>query len=197
MLFRQGNCLINSALSVFKRMIEKNVLTWTAMLTGLAIHGKGNEALELLEVMEGSGIKPNAVTLTGLLSASCHSGLLEEGLYLFHLMESKFGVSPRMQHYGCIVDMLSRGGHLKEAYEFIVRMLVEPDAVLWRSLLSACNLHGDVAVGDKVGKKLLGIQSEQSSAESTLKSEDYVALSNNYAYAEREDVEMVKTGNEG
>ncbi|CAN6724843.1 unnamed protein product [Malus baccata var. baccata] len=138
------------------------------MATGLAIHGKGNEALELLEVMEGSGIKPNAVTLTGLLSACCHSGLLEEGLW-----------------------------HLKEAYEFIVRMPVEPDAVLWRSLLSACNLHGDVAVGDKVGKKLLGIQSEQSSAESTLKSEDYVALSNIYASAEREDVEMVKTGNEG
>ncbi|KAB2621431.1 pentatricopeptide repeat-containing protein [Pyrus ussuriensis x Pyrus communis] len=120
------------------------------MATGLAIHGKGNEALELLDVMEGSGIKPNAVTFTGLLSACCHSGLLEEGLYLFHLMKSK-------------------------------------------SLLSACNLHGDVAMGDKVGKKLLRIQSAQSSAQSTLKSEDYFALSNIYASAERwEDVEMVR-----
>ncbi|KAM1994784.1 hypothetical protein ACFX16_010936 [Malus domestica] len=184
---------VDSAFSVFKRMKEKNVLTWTAMATGLAIHGKGNEALELLDVMQGSGIKPNAVTFTGLLSACCHSGLVEEGLHLFHLMKSKFDVVPRMQHYGCIVDMLSRGGHLKEAYEFIVGMPVEPDAVLWRSLLSACNLHGDVAMGEKVGKKLLRVQFTQSYVDSTPKSEDYVALSNVYAFAERwEDVEMVR-----
>ncbi|TQD92954.1 hypothetical protein C1H46_021434 [Malus baccata] len=184
---------VDSAFSVFKRMKEKNVLTWTAMATGLAIHGKGNEALELLDVMQGSGIKPNAVTFTGLLSACCHSGLVEEGLHLFHLMKSQFDVVPRMQHYGCIVDMLSRGGHLKEAYEFVVGMPVEPDAVLWRSLLSACNLHGDVAMGEKVGKKLLCVQSTQSYVDSTPKSEDYVLLSNVYAFAERwEDVEMVR-----
>ncbi|KAL6278807.1 hypothetical protein ACE6H2_022408 [Prunus campanulata] len=184
---------VDGALSIFKRMKDKNILTWTAMATGLAIHGKGNEALELLDVMEAYGIKPNAVTFTSLLSACCHSGLVEEGLHLFHMMKSNFDVMPQMQHYGCIVDMLSRRGYWKEAYEFIVGMPVEPDAVLWRSLLSACKVHGDVAMGEKVGKKLLHIQSAQTCADLTLKSEDYVALSNIYAYAERwEDVEMVR-----
>lgn len=184
---------VDGALTIFKRMKQKNVLTWTAMATGLAIHGKGSEALELLDLMGAHGIKPNAVTFTSLLSSCCHGGLVEEGLQLFCMMKSKFGVTPHMQHYGCIVDLLSRSGQLKEAYEFIVAMPVEPDAVLWRSLLSACKVHGDIAMGEMLGKKLLQIQLAQSPADATPKSEDYVALSNIYAYAERWDaVEMVR-----
>ncbi|XP_062002710.1 pentatricopeptide repeat-containing protein At3g18970 [Rosa rugosa] len=184
---------VDSALTIFKRMKQRNVLTWTAMATGLAIHGKGSEALELLDVMKAHGTNPNEVTFTSLLSACCHVGLVEEGLHLFHMMKTKFGVTPHMQHYGCIVDLLSRSGHLNEAYDFIVAMPVEPDAVLWRSLLSACKVHGNVAMGEKVGRKLLRIQLTQSSADGTPKSEDYVALSNIYAYAEKWDaVEMVR-----
>lgn len=184
---------VDCALTVFKRMKQRNVLTWTAMATGLAIHGKASEALELLDVMKAHGTNPNAVTFTSLLTACCHVGLVDEGLHLFHLMKSKFGVTPQMQHYGCIVDLLSRSGHLNEAYDCIVTMPVEPDAVLWRSLLSACNVHGDVSMGEKVGKKLLRIQLAQSSTDATPKSEDYVALSNIYAHAEKWDaVEMVR-----
>ena len=72
-------------------------------------------------------------------------------------------------------------------------MPVKPDAVLWRGLLSACKLHGDVAIGEKVGKLLLQLQPEQSSVDASHNSEDYVALSNIYASAERwEDVEMIR-----
>ena len=69
-------------------MNESNVLTWTVMPSGLAIYGKGKEALELLETMETYGVKPKAVTFTSLLSACCHVGLVEEGLHLFDMMKS-------------------------------------------------------------------------------------------------------------
>ncbi|KAL5566281.1 hypothetical protein UlMin_029445 [Ulmus minor] len=184
---------IDSAFSIFTRMKRRSVLTWTAMATGLAIHGRGKEALQLLEEMEACGINPNAVTFTSLLLACCHAGLVEEGLCLFRIT-SRFGVAPQMQHYGCIVDLLGRNGHLKEAYEFIMRMMpIEPDAILWRSLLSACRVHGDVVMGEKVGKLLLQIQPEQSSADVTSKSEDFVALSNIYASVGKwEEVEVVR-----
>ncbi|KAH7848417.1 hypothetical protein Vadar_002524 [Vaccinium darrowii] len=192
-MYSKCGCL-QSSMYVFKRMKEKNVLTWTAMATGLAIHGKGNEALELLEAMKDHGIKPNSVTFTSLFSACCHAGLVEEGLCLFHSMENKFSIEPLIQHYGCVVDLLGRAGHLEEAYSFIKDMKVEPDAVLWRSLLNACKVYGDVVMGDKVGKILLQLQqTEPSVVESSDVSEDYVALSNVYAYAERwEDVGMVR-----
>ncbi|PON94134.1 Pentatricopeptide repeat [Trema orientale] len=188
-MYSKCGCL-NSALCIFIRMKEKNILTWTAMATGLAIHGKGKEALQLLDAMGPSGLKPNAVTFTSLLLACCHSGLVEEGLHLFYSM-SKFNITPQMQHYGCIVDLLSRTGLLKEAYEFIMAMPIEPDTILWRSLLSASRIHGDVSMGEKVGKLLLQIHQEQSSLDVT--SEDYVALSNIYASAGKwADVEMLR-----
>lgn len=188
-MYSKCGCL-DSALSIFMRMKEKNILTWTAMATGLAIHGKGKEALQLLDAMGACGLKPNAVTFTSLLLACCHAGLVDEGLQLFHSM-NKFNVIPQMQHYGCIVDLLSRTGLLKEAYEFIMRMPVKPDAILWRSLLSASRIHGDVAMGEQVGKLLLQIHPKQNSLDVT--SEDYVALSNIYASAGKwDDVEMVR-----
>lgn len=190
-MYSKCGCL-HSALSIFMKMEDKNVLTWTAMATGLAIHGKGNEALKLLDDMGAYGVKPNSVTFTSLLLACCHGGLVKEGLYLFHIMR-EFSITPQMQHYGCIVDILGRNGLLKEAYEFIMRMPVKPDAILWRSLLSACKVHGDVAMGEKVGMLLLQLQTEQCPLDARPKSEDHVALSNIYASAERwEDVEKIR-----
>nr|CAN74807.1 hypothetical protein VITISV_022137 [Vitis vinifera] len=177
--------------------IEKTVLAPANDVfvgTGLVdIHGRGKEALELLDEMVAYGVKPNAVTFTSLFSACCHAGLVEEGLQLFHSMRSKFGVTPGIQHYGCIVDLLGRAGHLKEAYDFVRGMPVEPDAILWRSLLSACKVHRDVVMGEEVGKLLLQLQPQQSFADLVAASEDFIALSNVYASAERwEDVETVR-----
>ncbi|KAL8095365.1 hypothetical protein AgCh_036731 [Apium graveolens] len=186
---------VDSAMWIFERMKERNVLTWTAMTSGLAIHGRGKEAMEFLDRMEGHGIVPNAVTFTSLLSACCHSGLVEEGLSLFYSME-RFGVVPKRQHYGCIVDLLGRAGHLEEAYNFIDNMQVERDAILWRSLLSACNVHGDLLTGEKVRQVLLHMQTEQitmCSGDVADMSEDYIALSNMYALADRwDDVKIVR-----
>ncbi|RDX63320.1 Pentatricopeptide repeat-containing protein, partial [Mucuna pruriens] len=190
-MYSKCGCL-DSALSIFWRMNQKNILTWTAMTTGLAIHGKGKQALELLYKMGAYGVKPNEATFTSFLSACCHGGLVEEGLQLFHEMKRTFGVMPQIQHYGCIVDLFGRAGKLKEAYDFIMWMPINPDAVIWRSLLSACKIHEDVLMGEKVGKFLLQLE-EWSCSELAPKSEDYVALSNVYALAERwQDVETVR-----
>ncbi|XVF31136.1 hypothetical protein REPUB_Repub16aG0119500 [Reevesia pubescens] len=184
---------IDTALCIFRLMSVKNVLTWTAMGTGLAVHGMGKEALELLDAMEDSSIKPNPVTFTSLFLACCHAGLVEEGLHLFHNMRSRFGLKPQIQHYCCIVDLLGRAGHLSEAYDFIIEMPIKPDAILWRSLLSACNVHGDVAMAEKVGKILLRLEPPKSFVHMPVTSEDYVALSNVYASAGRwQQLEMVR-----
>ncbi|CAN1761460.1 Pentatricopeptide repeat-containing protein At3g18970 [Linum perenne] len=189
-LYSKCGCL-DSALKVFNVMRVKNVLTWTAMATGLAIHGKGNEAMQVFDAMAGSGIKPNLVTFTSLLSACCHAGLVEEGLCLFEIMEAEFRLRPALQHYGCIVDLLGKAGHLREAYRFIKGMPVAADAVLWRSLLSTSVVHGDVELGEEVGKILLQLHREI--RDSSDASEDYLALSNIFASAERwNEVETVR-----
>ncbi|KAK6911389.1 Pentatricopeptide repeat [Dillenia turbinata] len=154
-MYSECGCL-DSAVAIFDRMRRTNIWTWTAIITGLAFHGKGSGALELLHSTESYGTKLNKVTFTSLLSACCHGGLVEEGLHLFYEMENRFFVVPRSQHYGCMVDFHRRAGHLEEAYEFIMSRPVDPDAVLWTLL----------------GRSI--VQSDDSS-------EDYLASSNIYA----------------
>ncbi|CAI0432527.1 unnamed protein product [Linum tenue] len=186
-MYSKCGCL-DSALKVFNGMRVKNVLTWTAMATGLAIHGKGKEAMEVFNLMASFGVKPNLVTFTSLLSACCHAGLVEEGVHLFEIMEVQFGLRPGLRHYGCIVHLLGKAGYVRDAYEFVKRMPVEPDLVLWRSLLSSCKVHGDVDLGEEVGKIVVHLHPEMMEL-----SEDYVALSNIYASAERwKEVETVR-----
>ncbi|XP_076905293.1 pentatricopeptide repeat-containing protein At3g18970-like [Bidens hawaiensis] len=190
-MYAKCGCL-DAGLNLFMRMRHKNVHTWTAMVSGLAVNGKGKRALKLFNDMIDSGISPNSVTFTSLLLACSQAGLVKEGLSLFKIMKTKFCIVPLSHHYGCIVDLLARAGHLEDAFEFIVSEKVESDEVLWRSLLHACRLHNDVVMGEKVAKILISMKPEFD-VKGCDRNEDYVALSNMCASAGRwEEVAKVR-----
>ncbi|CAH2053344.1 unnamed protein product [Thlaspi arvense] len=192
-MYTKCGCL-NSASSVFELMEMKNVFTWTSMAMGLALNGRGNETPNLLNRMVASGIKPNEKTFTSLLSAYCHVGHVQEGLELFQSMRTRFGVTPVIQHYGCIVDLLGKAGRLQEAYEFVSAMPIKPDAILLRSLRDACNIYGETVMGEEMGKALLEIEREEKKLSGS-ECEDYVALSNVLA-SKGKWVEVEKLRNE-
>ncbi|CBI15198.3 unnamed protein product, partial [Vitis vinifera] len=87
-------------------------------------------------------VLPNDVTFMGVLMACSHAGLVEEGKQHFRSMKEDYSLRPRISHFGCMVDLLCRAGLLTEAYEFILKMPVRPNAVVWRTLLGACSLQG-------------------------------------------------------
>ncbi|KAI4372318.1 hypothetical protein MLD38_010563 [Melastoma candidum] len=132
---------IDSSLSVFNVMKEKDVFTWSAMIIGLANHGSGELALEYFSKMIDEGIAPNDITFVGVLSACSHRGLVDVGRKYFYSMNHIYGVAPKIEHYGCMVDILARAGHVMEARQLIGSMPFEPDAVIWRALLSGCRTH--------------------------------------------------------
>ncbi|KAJ4893995.1 Pentatricopeptide repeat-containing protein [Raphanus sativus] len=189
-MYSKCGCL-TSAISVFEVMRVKNVLTWTSMATGLALNGRGSETPSLLNRMAESGIRPNEVTFTSLLSAYRHIGLVQEGLELFRSMRTRFGVTPVIQHYGCIVDLLGKAGRLREAYEFVLAMPIKPDAIMLRSLCNACSIYGETVMGEEIGKALMEMEREEKGDEC----EDYVALSNVFA-SKGKWVEVEKLRNE-
>ncbi|KAG0478377.1 hypothetical protein HPP92_013096 [Vanilla planifolia] len=176
-----------SASAIFHAMTQKNVITWSAMASALALHGKGETAVEMLDSMMKEGITPNANTFTSILSACCHAGLIQEGLHLFDEMQKSFKVLPRMEHYGCMVDLLGRAGMVGEAHGFIKSMPLKPDAIVWRALLSACKIHGEEKLGGEIGKILMGLKQSTEETSGAKNSEDYVALSNIYASSEKWD----------
>ncbi|XP_020571004.1 pentatricopeptide repeat-containing protein At4g21065-like [Phalaenopsis equestris] len=169
---------IDLAVLVFQRMKERNTVSWNSMILGLAMHGRAREALQLFEELQLTEFgEPNGITFLGVLCACSHGGLLEEGRRYFHCMRRDYGIDPSVQHYGCMVDLLGRTGLLGEAYEVIRSMPTGGNAVMWRTLLGACRVHGDLEMGESVRKHLIELEPDHSS--------DFVLLSHMYAMVGR------------
>lgn len=148
---------IESAWQVFNDVMDKDVFVWTAIISGLASHGQCKEAIDLFSEMEASKINPDEKAMTAILSACRNAGLIIQGYNFLSSMQKRHGVRPTIQHYGCMVDLLVRAGLLKEAEEFIDKMPIKPDAVLWRTLIWACNVYGDTTRAKRLMKHL-GLQ---------------------------------------
>lgn len=152
---------VDLARSVFDRIFERNVWTWSAMVLGLAQHGFATEALDMFIKMKNSVVKPNYVTFLGVLCACSHAGLVEAAYQFFHDMENVYGIRPMLVHFGAMVDVLGRAARLKEAYNFILNMPLKPDPTIWRTLLSACYINDPNdhdGIGEKVKRKLLALE---------------------------------------
>ncbi|CAH9076775.1 unnamed protein product [Cuscuta europaea] len=164
---------VDKSLSLFSRMGKKNVVSWTSVIDGLAMHGRGSEAVSLFEKMRSTGIIPDGVSFTGLLTACSHSGLVEDGRKYFTAMTKEFSITPKIEHYGCMVDLFCRGGLVKEALQFVERMPIQPNAVILRTLVTACRSHGELKLGEQITRELI--------KDEPMENSNYVLLSNIYA----------------
>ncbi|PKI55078.1 hypothetical protein CRG98_024544 [Punica granatum] len=165
---------VSLAREVFDQTDNGDVVMWSAMIVGYGLHGKALEAIELYNVMKKARVAPNDVTFIGLLTACNHSGLLKEGWELFHHMQD-YGIKPRHQHFACVVDLLGRAGQLDQAYNFILKMPIEPGVSIWGALLSACKIYRNISLGEYAAEKLFLLDPHNTG--------HYVQLSNLYASA--------------
>lgn len=175
---------IEKALQVFRSIREKDITSWNSLICGLAFHGYPKKCIEIFEQMRRTKVIPNEITFTGVLVACSHAGEVNAGREYFNLMKTRYckSIQANIRHYGCMVDMFGRAGLLDEAFEFTVKMEekeegtdYKPNAVIWRTLLGACKVHGNMELGKRVNEKLLKLQEDES------ESGDYVLLSNIYA----------------
>ncbi|RXH69902.1 hypothetical protein DVH24_007158 [Malus domestica] len=130
------------ALDIFESMESKDVKSWTAMISGYGVHGRAGSAIRLFDRMEEEGCQPNEVTFLAVLSACSHGGLVAEGVRCFEMMVCNCGFVPKVEHYGCMVDLLGRAGLLEEAHKLIESLPIKTDVTACRALLSACRVYG-------------------------------------------------------
>ncbi|KAI3922938.1 hypothetical protein MKW98_007069 [Papaver atlanticum] len=177
MYARCGN--ISTASEVFCSIEYKDVLAWNTIISGMAMHGYAEEADRLFREMQEGGLNPDDMTFGAILSAYSHAGMVEEGKRLLACMSKNYGIGPKVEHYGCVIDLLSRAALLEEAVELIETMPMEPNPSAWGALLGGCRIHGNINVGEHVGKHLLNLQPHHSGR--------HVLLSNIYSAAKRWD----------
>ncbi|KAL4614372.1 hypothetical protein ACB092_07G049400 [Castanea dentata] len=177
-----GKCgCLNLSRRVFDQMPIKNVITWNVLIMAYGMHGKGEEAFEIFKNLATEGekniiLRPTQVTFIAVFAACSHSGMVNEGLHLFHRMEEDHRVEPAPDHYACVVDLLGRAGRVEEAFELINTMPPEFDKKdAWSSLLGACRMHHKVEIGEIAANNLFHLEPNVAS--------HYVLLSNIYSSA--------------
>ncbi|KAL6005172.1 hypothetical protein ACLOJK_005734 [Asimina triloba] len=148
-MYAKCGCISHSQ-KLFDELVEKDVFAWTAIIGAHANHGLCENAISLFHQMQADNVPLDERTITAVLSACRNSGWVRRAYHIFNGMEKSYGIRPNIQHYGCMVDLLARSGHLNEAEEFISRMPIEPDEALWRMLIWACNIHGDTHRGERL-----------------------------------------------
>ncbi|GAB4851222.1 hypothetical protein Ancab_030518 [Ancistrocladus abbreviatus] len=191
-----GNGLVNmyakcgnlgASCRAFKDIVQKDVVSWNAMLFAYGLHGWAVQALQLYEEMIASGVMPDQVTFIGLLMTCSHAGLIERGQLIFKSMQSIHGLPHEMHHVVCVVDMLCRGGYIAEA-RLLSKNYQEVDAVEKSSseaMLGACSAKFDITTGASIGEDLILSEPQ--------KEMSYVLLSNLYcASGHWKEAEMVR-----
>ncbi|CAL9224598.1 unnamed protein product [Arabidopsis halleri] len=168
---------MDRAAKLFEEMPQRDLVSYCSMMEGMAIHGCGSEAVRLFEKMVDEGIVPDEVAFTVILKVCSQSRLVEEGLRYFELMRKEYSILASPDHYSCIVNLLSRTGKLKEAYELIKSMPFEAHASAWGSLLGGCSLHGNTEIAEVVARQLFELEPQSAGS--------YVLLSNIYAALDR------------
>ncbi|XP_031256265.1 pentatricopeptide repeat-containing protein At1g08070, chloroplastic-like [Pistacia vera] len=177
--------VIENAVDVFKGMDKKDLISWNTIIGGLAMHGRGVEALNLFSQMKNAAEAPDGITFIGILCTCTHMGLVEDGLSYFNSMVDDYSIVPQIEHYGCMVDLLTRAGRLAEAVDFIRKMPIEADAVIWANLLGSCRVHKNVELAELALERLTELEPKNPA--------NFVVLSNIYGDLGRwKDVARVK-----
>ncbi|XP_042417981.1 putative pentatricopeptide repeat-containing protein At3g01580 [Zingiber officinale] len=177
---------IRSAELIFRNLVQRDIISWNAMIAAYGIHGQGEDALSIFYELVDDGQRPTGVTFVSLLSAFSHCGMVEKGWKIFHAMNKDYNIPPDVVHYACMVDLLGRAGNLDKAKEVVHLMPLEPDASLWRALLSSCRVFHNVELASAVGEKLFELE--------PMNIANYILLSNIYAAVGNwEDVNTLRT----
>ncbi|KAH0687242.1 hypothetical protein KY289_017953 [Solanum tuberosum] len=173
---------IEEAYRVFEEMPKRNSISWTSMITGFAKQGYAHDALTIFQQMEswgGNDVRPDEITFLGVLFACSHAGYVNEGYRYFRCMKETWYIEPRIEHYGCMVDMLSRAGLFDDAVALVETMPMRPNEAVWGALLGGCKIHKNVRLASSIAQKL-AVELEPDRAAGY-----FVLLSNLYATEKR------------
>ncbi|CDP11100.1 unnamed protein product [Coffea canephora] len=155
-----GKCgSLKEARRVFDQTQNPTLTSWNSMINCYALHGKSESAISVFEEMLecADQVEPDGVTFVGLLNACTHVGLVEQGRHYYDMMVQRYGIEPKIEHYGCLIDLLGRAGQFDEAFKVVSGMKIVPDEVVWGSLLNGCKIHGRPDLAEFAVKKLIEI----------------------------------------
>lgn len=166
---------LEEAWSVFNRLPYRNLVSWSAIIAGCALHGEFRMAIRCLQDMVRQGLTPNDSIHAGVLTACSHAGQVDKGCWFFKRMQEDQVVTPTVELFNCMVDLFGRAGHLNEAKDLLETMPVRPDTTGWLSLLTACRAYSRFELGRQCFDQLVHLGASVATG--------YMLMSNIYSEA--------------
>ncbi|KAH6803095.1 hypothetical protein C2S51_034541 [Perilla frutescens var. frutescens] len=162
---------LQMAETIFGRMVDKNVVSWTSMVTAYAKHG----SVELAERIFDQMPVKNVVSWNSMISCYLQNGFYKESLELFYRMRSSRvipdettmisvisscsqlgdleqgkilrdylrdnGMKPTVTLCNALIDMYAKCGSVEEALDIFLNVQ-EKSIVSWNTIINALALHG-------------------------------------------------------
>ncbi|KAL5724773.1 hypothetical protein ACHQM5_007993 [Ranunculus cassubicifolius] len=120
---------------LFDKMSERDVISWTSMITWYVKGGKAKEGIDMFWRMLESGVEPNAFTLSSVIKACSELGALRIGV-CFHGVVLRKGFEGNHVIASSLMDMYGRNFCSEDAWTLFDDMS-DPDAICWTSVISA------------------------------------------------------------
>ncbi|KAJ9536192.1 hypothetical protein OSB04_un000631 [Centaurea solstitialis] len=161
---------------VFSRMKSKDVVSWTVMISGYSLHGRGDLGVELFKKIPKIDI--DEISYVTALFACCTACMVEEGMHYFNCIKS-----PKLVHCALMVTLLSRAGKFDEARAFIEERSVARQTEVVRALIDGCRIHKNLSTGKRLIEQLCDLE--------PLNADNYIMMSNWYAQSGKHDASAV------
>ncbi|GFY85530.1 tetratricopeptide repeat (TPR)-like superfamily protein [Actinidia rufa] len=142
------------ALKVFKEAASRDLVLWNSIILGCCHNRRGEDILELVELMEEEGVKPDHITFQGILLSCISSVRVELGRQYFDSMSAKYCIIPRLEHYECMIELYGRYGFMYELEDFVKTMPFEPTVQMLTIVFDACREHRHFKLGEWAADQL-------------------------------------------
>lgn len=144
---------------VFRKMEEKDIISWNSIVSGYAHSDKSEEACFLFREMLLCGFKPNYVTIASVLPLCARVANLQHGKELHCYIIRRHEFNDYLLLSNALIDMYSRAGKISEAKK-VFDSLPRKDVVTYTSLITGYGIlgEGEVALRLFEGMKSSGIK---------------------------------------
>ncbi|KAH7291454.1 hypothetical protein KP509_29G017400 [Ceratopteris richardii] len=127
---------------VLEKLPFRDVITWSALITGYIQQGQGEQALCCFEAMQKEGLTPNAVTYACILKACGIIGAVEKGEQIHDEVANLGLLAENVVVLGtALVDMYAKCGSLVKATQVLEELHCQ-NVVPWNALMTGYTLHG-------------------------------------------------------
>lgn len=125
---------------LFDQMPEREVVAWTSLISGYAQNGEPGQAIKVFEMMLAAGMKPDGVTMLGVISAVSQLGSLHLCAWIEDCI-SRCGFEADVRILNAVINMYVQCGCIGRALRAFEK-ITEKDIVSYNSMITGCATHG-------------------------------------------------------